>query len=280
MTQTSAFALKSHLSSGEKPTIYCQDYALADDGLVIVCDGVSTLRLNGEFIYPESHVGAWMQANAARAEILSDTIRSSAFLPNLLNRMKMAVIALDAKFRDLHATLLCAKAHADGGITIRVFGDGAVAFKYRDGSIHILKYEWTGMVFNPITVRDGVEAFVESYGGSDQIALKIHHYMLGDKGLVLARTDEVPVSQAVKGTHVYLAPKEVGSIDMLMLTSDGPSQVEGMEWEQVMLFLLNDLPRNRKGLAQKQLQRLQSKGVQFLDDMSCAFMVLEEEGQK
>ncbi|MCX4246815.1 protein phosphatase 2C domain-containing protein [Paraliomyxa miuraensis] len=114
--------------------VVCEDFALAGrtalgEAYAIVCDGCSSS--------PQTDVGARLLALAAQACLRLGRLPDAE---EVVERAARAGALLELPPRGLDSTLLVALTDAER-CRVRVFGDGVVAARRRDGGLHVHRFE-------------------------------------------------------------------------------------------------------------------------------------------
>ncbi len=276
----------THITAGQP----CQDHALSGvyDGaaFAIVSDGCSKGRM--------TDVGARIitlsTAAAIKADwnVNKDRGRMSEATPVLVDRHQLTMLHEAQKLfslerDDLLATCCYAYVTPKGGL-VHIKGDGALALVFKDGTLRIARYEWQhNMPFYPIYSLEGQAVFVELHGGDAK-----HNMVISEEA-----ADRSPngtwlrfasctysLESGIQGTTWFLPEDLIKRLAYIAVFSDGVTQVEGMDWKEVIADLMafkttNGLFAKRRMIRFIQDARKTGKGP--TDDISFAVIKLLDE---
>lgn len=265
---------KPHLTGGTP----CQDYAISgtcgDGAYAIVSDGCSSGR--------ETDVGARLIAHAMRMELCEKGLEGGD-LPSLQARLPSVKNPWGLSEQDLLATVVGAYASKDRGV-IHLYGDGVIAFKYKDGTVSASRYEWSkNAPFYPAyRSADALAGFgVLHRDEPEPVARACSH--LYTSGLVSRRADLYPLNDGMKGFHYTIGRWELYlnlGLEYVAVFTDGVTQVDGMSWEDVVKELLA-FKTTEGSFAKRRLmafvRNAEKNGRGCLDDISYAVIRMEKE---
>lgn len=224
-----------HVETG-KP---CQDYALSgvvkDVAYAIVSDGCSSGGL--------TDVGSRL-ITLATASAIKKLVNENVPLlaEDIADEQKVALYQLRKQLSlttsDLLATCLYVCLTPTGGF-VSVRGDGAVAFKWIDGSITLHLFTWPNNTpFYPAYGLDGITPFVNAHGGNilENVFEEEVWVFNPESGFSLSRTNYHSISQGIYG--IVLPIDHVQPLDVVAIFTDGVSLVEHVEDRDVVKDLL------------------------------------------
>lgn len=222
---------QQHLRSG----MPCQDYAVSgltpDGAYAIVSDGCSgggRTEVGAQILAIASALALRERAGKSQREASDEAYWSM--------RAAREVLALNQN--DMLATLVIARAGShEGGSCVDFIGDGAAAFGYRDGSVDMIRVEWRNNTPLYLAYRDDDnEGFIKAHGGRYAFACDIERVHFGAEG---ERRDvprmNVPINIALE---LGLQAMPAGHVSFVAAFTDGVSQVDGMDWTDVIRELL------------------------------------------
>lgn len=283
--QSLEFATDDHFLIGQLHTnngMPCQDYALSGTmsgaAYAIVTDGCS----GGD----KTDVGARLLALATAGVIKAHWITTAQVSGTtaqeiaMWQRVGMAGTQrmLDLSLMDMLATCAFAYISLQGGI-IHLQGDGIVALKWRDGRITMYKYDWSKNTpyYPAYNLNDALERFVQEHGGD------VHAFAMGcerwecdsgdEGGFEGPLCEEITLGDGIRGITISLSAEELQELEFVAVFSDGPTQVEGMDWKQVVVDLMAF--KNTQGVfVKRRMNRMikiaTAKGAVPWDDQSMA----------
>lgn len=233
-----------HLGSG-KP---CQDYSFSgvtdDEGaFALVSDGCSTGR--------HTDVGARVIA-LATVNTIQHWAKEKTFPIEKLDKMvteqhKAAITksieAFGLELQDMLATCAYACITPKGGL-INVNGDGVVACIYTDGVVALTSYQWSNNApMYPAYAGDDYKSFINFHGGHlDAPVLKIESYSYDQDQShpvrFISTSRVITLGEAINGSAIKISESETKNLKFIAVFTDGVMQVEGIEWQDVVLGLL------------------------------------------
>lgn len=235
----------------------CQDYAVAgtidDRAYAVVSDGCSS---GGR-----TDVGARLIAlTAARCLREVDDVNPFHFI--------LSARPFDLGINDLLATCLTLSV-SEAGTTINIQGDGVVSIKEYESSLYMIRTDWArNMPCYPAYANDDFAGFIASQGGPDFPAFRIERDINGD-----CEVQTRPVSAVLDGYRITLR----GPLSSVAVFSDGVTQVDGMDWKQVVRELMS-FKSVEGDFVKRRLNRFirDAKGRGPIDDIAMAAIVAEE----
>ncbi len=257
----------------------CQDYALsgasARAACAIVSDGCSTGRHTdvGSRIQALSLLGAvksaspiyWGEREAMKKAVREERSRILSESERLLGLERS----------DMLATLAYAYLSHDGGF-VRIEGDGAVAWKFRDGRIATTLYEWDGnMPYYPVYTNLDLVEFVKAHGGDLEAERLTRTFVSFDaagsqSGEEISR---LTLREGITGITEEVTVEELKELDVMALYSDGVSQIGDAKWFEVVRSLVSykslegEFAKRRIIRALRDYER---SGKKLADDISTA----------
>ncbi len=116
---------------------------------------------------------------------------------------------------------------------VNVRGDGVVAVIFRNGEMFLHRFDWTNNTpLYPAYSTDGYESFIKTHGGAYKQALRWETW---NKSTGESFASELTVAAGIQGVTLNLSPEQVSFVAVF---SDGVTQVEGVDWKDVVLQLL------------------------------------------
>lgn len=224
-----------HVTAG-KP---CQDYALSGvygtTAYAIVSDGCSS---GGE-----TDVGARLVSLAISSAIRKLTSMRIPFLAGDVHDEQKITLhqlrtLLPLTTEDLLATCVYVCLTPRGGF-VSVRGDGAVAFKWTDGSITLYQFSWPNNTpFYPAYGLDGTKPFVDAHGGDLFARVLTEEVWSYDPAGVFSPQDTKhhSIQNGIQG--IQLPVSVLHTLDSIAVFSDGVSCVEHVDWMEVVRELL------------------------------------------
>jgi hypothetical protein len=222
----------------------CQDYAAGESlpgggAFAIISDGCSTggETDNGSRVIVRSGVQAIKEYWSLHASVPSQ--RAVDWI-TLHQRMVFTAIRamMGLRYSDMFATSAYAFASPDAGLAV-VHGDGVVAWKYEDGRIGMIKYDWArNTPVYPVYAQDDFVEFIKLHGGDvTAMAATSESWEQSVKGgeFELLETREYTLGEAIQGFYI---PMPTGSRFFGVFT-DGVAQVLGRDWKDVVAELLD-----------------------------------------
>jgi hypothetical protein len=269
-----------HLTGG-KP---CQDYALSgvlgDIAYAIVSDGCST---GGN-----TDVGARLVALSTATIIKKFAfIKLTNRLPEDVNVRQSVVLAetqeiLGLTVPDLYATSIYACLSKEGGY-VSVRGDGAIALKYRSGSIEIFRYDWLDNTpYYPAYEGAGEAVFVTAHGENlEAFRFKEEHFVFEPGGVCeWKETRNLTLREGMEGVVLDISKEKVESeLAFVAVFSDGVEQIEETAFTDAVIKFLaykNIHGEFVKRRLIKAIKEVQKSGLQLLDDVANAVIAIKE----
>lgn len=223
---------KPHLTGGTP----CQDYAISgihgDGAYAIVSDGCSKGR--------ETDVGSRIVAHAMKMELCEKGLRGGT-LADLQTRLPLVNNPWGLSEQDLLATAVGAYFSKEQGV-IRLYGDGGLALKYKDGTLNMSRYEWSkNAPFYPAYRSAGaLKAFDILYNEELEPTVRSNE-CLYPSGTQSSSIFVSSFEDGKKGFDHWITPWETsihGGLEYAAIFTDGVTQVDGMSWEDVVKELL------------------------------------------
>lgn len=263
---------QQHLRSG----MPCQDYAvsgLAPDGAYAIvsdgCSGGGRTEVGAQILTLASALALRERAGKSQREASDEAYWSM--------RAAREVLALNQN--DMLATLVVARAGSkEGGACVDFIGDGACAFGYRDGSFDVIRVEWQNNTPLYLAYRDdNNEGFIRAHGGGYSFACNIDrvHFSANGERRDLPRMG-LPIQLALD-LGVYVLPG-AERLDFIAAFTDGVSQVDGMDWTDVIRELLAFKSRHGDFAKRRMhgfLRDAAKRGRGPLDDIGYAVIQIE-----
>lgn len=266
----------SHLSAG-KP---CQDYALSGANDLVACaivsDGCSTGRHTdvGSRVLTLSTLQAIRDhAKASNGAFDTAKVSITSRQQQILSTSRV-LLGLDRN--DMLAT--CAYAYVShlGGF-VHVQGDGVIGIKYRDGTIHMTRYEWANNTpFYPSYGDGSIEQFVGVHGGdldSSRITREFAIWSPSDRVFWDQTSGPLSLRKGLEGMGEFLGPDELASIEYIAVFSDGVTQIDGYDWKDAVINLMSFKSSNgefAKRRMIREIKDMQKVGKGPIDDIAFA----------
>jgi hypothetical protein len=273
---------EQHLRNG-KP---CQDYALSgvatsplpkgqspdkNYGYAIVSDGCSSGGM--------TDIGARLVSLAARQSLLEHTTS----LPFIFTRdayLRIWQQSLGLAQSDLLATNLVVKM-SPNFLSAHIAGDGVLVARESYGPLIARKYEWQkNAPFYPAynlshETKDGFRELHMS-----RQALTVETWNLSTNEPELLSTEHYSVREGMRELSVLesIPSQRLDYFELAAVFSDGVHQVEGMEWQQVVIQLLAFKNTNGQFFTRRMnrfLQDVRKVGRGPLDDIAGAVIHFE-----
>lgn len=277
-TADHAFHIGSQHLRGGMP---CQDYALSaapDTGAyAIVSDGCST---GGH-----TDVGARIVA-LSTAAILADFAASRAPMPIdpvCFTNETNARLDLGLEQEDMLATCLYAKAYPElPGVLIRMIGDGVIAYRTREDALWIGRLDWAkNMPMYRAYLADQYQQFSAAHANSDPATTFTCHYRRGDPSHEPRDWDfTLGLRASLAGKELYLNSEDAGTLTEVAIFSDGVTQVDGMDWRDVVAELMSFKSTEGAFVKRRMLRFLkdcQAHGKGPVDDIAMACIHIDHE---
>ena len=273
------FVIGSHHVNQGKP---CQDHALSfvrsPAAFGVVSDGCGSggeTDLGARIINFSTRALLWVPRDLPEGE---DAL--SGFIPlikkeqpKLLAQLK-TLLALEET--DLLATSIIACLGPSRG-WVHCVGDGVVAAKFADGSLLFSRLEWgNNMPFYP-AYAEQKENFVVAHGGKDRSVLSDECWLFTEEnGYVRAGETRYTLASAMEGVTFHYHDDDYQKLVALAVFTDGVTQVDGVDWKDVVRSLLN-FKTIEGQFAKRRMNRfvkdMQKTGKGPLDDLAYAVIV-------
>ena len=270
----------AHYSAG-KP---CQDYAVSGSNesmaTAIVSDGCSSGK--------RTDVGSRVLALGTLEVIVDHTKAFKDSLDGVVVRIDsrqqqiidttQIILGLDPD--DMLATCLYVYMTLNGGL-VHIQGDGAVAFKFKDGHIDMYRYEWAdNRPFYPSYINGRLEGFVRSHGGNPSSPkLFLNKITRTTTGYYISEIcEKFSIEEGISGITLEISKDELEEIDFVAVFSDGVSQIENTDWKEAVSDFMafknttGDFAKRRMIRGIKEMQKI-GKGP--IDDISYAVVRIE-----
>ena len=258
----------------------CQDYAFAsaseNDAYAIVSDGCSRGGL--------TDVGSRIIVLSSAKAIEGSSGLNDKFGPEqitLVRReaIKQASITLGLTQSDMLATCLYIYLNSEGGF-IQIEGDGVVAFKYRNGNLKMIRFDWEDNTpFYP-AYAENPQAFIYTHGNdltvnrlSKQTWARKSTEAFEDLG-----NEDISLGSGIHGITIPIKQSELTELEFVAVFSDGVVQVDGYDWKDVVVELLafktseGEFVKRRMN---RMVQDSSKKGRGPLDDISSAVIKIK-----
>ncbi|MBI4068162.1 protein phosphatase 2C domain-containing protein [Candidatus Kaiserbacteria bacterium] len=265
---------KPHLTGGTP----CQDYALSgihgDGAYAVVSDGCSRGR--------ETDVGARLIAHAMRMELCEKGLQGGD-LPSLQARLPLANNPWGLSEQDMLATVIGAYATKNSG-AVHLYGDGVIAFKYRDGTVNAIRYEWSkNAPFYPAYCSaEALAGFGALYRDQPYSVARAQSHLY-KSGIVSRHALMHSLCDGMKGFHYIIGRWEMYlnlGLEYVAVFTDGVTQVDGMYWEDVVKELLA-FKTIEGSFAKRRLmafvRNAEKNGRGCLDDIAYAVIRIDKE---
>ncbi|WP_027578413.1 protein phosphatase 2C domain-containing protein [Bradyrhizobium sp. Ai1a-2] len=269
-TADHAFHIGSQHLRGGLP---CQDYALSQAngifGAAVVSDGCSS---GGR-----TDVGARIVAHSTLTSLIEAPELNERIVDHYSHRRdERARAALCLRPDDLLAT--CAYVAIWGNrATSRIVGDGVAAGIDRDGQLVMNRIEWANNmpVYRAYWRTDEYRGFVTAHGGMETRAFSQHIFAPDEdpRELIARHT----VEDGLVGTSI---DHDLRMFRFLAVFSDGVTQVDGMDWRDVVAELMSFKSTEGTFVKRRMLRFLkdcQQHGRGPIDDIAMACIHIDHE---
>jgi hypothetical protein len=271
------FVIGSAHMTGGKP---CQDYATSgttgrDGAYAIVSDGCSS---GGR-----TDIGSRIVALATAAAIC-DPWTTGNLIPPAVSTQQLSVMAgaqslLGCSKNDLLATAVYAVATPEELFAI-VQGDGVVAWKTHDGTLHMTSFEWDkNTPYYPAYANGSLADFIAHHGGdvnADKLTSETW-IIKPDESAVKENMNRYSLSEGIRG---IFWPLELLDTTVVAVFSDGVLQVDKTQWQDSVYQLMN-FKTNSGEFAKRRLNRFVKNSHLFgqgpIDDLAYAVIILAPE---
>lgn len=277
---------QDHITAG-KP---CQDHALsfvsAQAAGIAIADGCSSAG--------ETDMGARVLTFgtiAAMKESHKEACSDHAIFSQVIARKgREALLSARNSFglvrEDTLATCAYAYCGEEGGLAT-LYGDGVLAFQYRDGTISMFRFDWADNTpFYPAYAGDSDESFALSHGGDNVLALTEEWWnFVPEEGFVPQSEIKRSLREGVRGITRLFAGSEFEKLESIAVFTDGVTRIDGIDWKDAVQALLSF--RNMTGVFVKRrmnsvLREMRKLGKGPLDDIAYAVIGvshIDEEGE-
>ncbi|TAI67628.1 protein phosphatase 2C domain-containing protein [Bradyrhizobium sp. Leo170] len=269
-TADHAFHIGSQHLRGGMP---CQDYALsyASDifGAAVVSDGCSS---GGR-----TDVGARVVAHSTLTSLMEAPRFNERIVDHYSHRRdECARSALYLQPDDLLATCVYVAISGDRAMS-RIVGDGVAAGIDRDGRLVMNRIEWAKNmpVYRAYWRTDEYRAFITAHGGMDARALSQHIFApdCAPSEFIGRHT----VEDGLVGTSI---DHDLQMFRFIAVFSDGVTQVDGMDWRDVVTELMSFKSTEGAFVKRRMLRFLRDclrHGKGPIDDIAMACIHIEHE---
>jgi hypothetical protein len=268
----------------------CQDYADAfvtknqKQAFLVLSDGCSTggqTDLGSRFLARRIYARAKQHLAAGHS--------AKQFLPVPFTARGLAFLGL--KPRDVFATQLACCADQNGA-SISVYGDGIVAFLYRDGSLRLERLEWNDNTpFYPIYDtavgrKIGLDQSFAAAHGSVGHPFTKTTVQISIDGLISVSVTPFTLEEGMLGSRFYVNRQELSTLKGIALFSDGVAQVMDKDclhapqsWINTVrecLAFRGAIGSFAKRRTRRAIQDWSTAGFVPQDDLSCAVLLIED----
>ncbi|WP_050400456.1 protein phosphatase 2C domain-containing protein [Bradyrhizobium embrapense] len=251
----------------------CQDYALSHTdsdffAAAIISDGCSS---GGK-----TDVGSRVVAHSTLTAIIENPhLDERSIDRHCHDRDRRAMMALCLKPEDMLATSLYIAIWGDRAIS-RVVGDGVIAAVHRDGRLVMNKIDWANNmpVYRAYERRDNYRDFISAHGGPDALGFS-QHVVSWDGEFSLPH----PVEAGLVGTSI---DHDLQMFRLIAVFSDGVTQVDGMDWREVVTQLMSFKSTGGAFVKRRMLRFLkdcQAHGKGPIDDIAMACIHIDHEAE-
>lgn len=269
---------QAHLTGG----MVCQDYALSGicgtAAYAVVSDGCST---GGN-----TDVGARILALATAKAICeywhTRQLISCETTPLEIGVHQQVILSgardmLGLVQSDMLATCLFACVCPGGGL-VHVKGDGVVAHTLTNGSLRMIRFEWANNApLYPAYGSDHYAEFVRFHGGdltATKLTKEVWEYD-ADGAFTKIGSEDISLGAGIRGVTI---PVETSQLDCVAVFSDGVTQVDGMDWKDVVVDLLAFKMKAGRFAARRMarvIKEVEKIGKGPLDDIAYAVVLGE-----
>lgn len=263
-----------HLKAG----LPCQDYAISgtngvnDFAYAIVSDGCSSGR--------RTDVGARITATTMERALLALPGDQADMWQEQRESMLAAMATLGCEFEDLYATCIYAYCSPKERYA-HVRGDGATAWKFPDGSIEMVSFDWgvAGQNNPPFYPAYGLidpvlEAFKKEYTNDPEEALYSMCYRVANEEVTLLGVDGYALEKGIEGIRLQIPAEAVA----VAVFTDGIMRVPELPWYEVVRRLLAFKSTNGQFVKRRMLRFLAERttpSTRPADDLAYAVINLE-----
>ncbi|MEY9237673.1 hypothetical protein ABIF68_005913 [Bradyrhizobium japonicum] len=269
-TADHAFHIGSQHLRGGLP---CQDYAISKTyptfAGAVVSDGCSS---GGR-----TDVGARVVAHSTMISLLENPFLDERSIDlRSHQRDQRAMMALYLEPEDMLATSLYVAIWGDKAMS-RIVGYGVAAAVTRDGRLVMNRIEWAGNmpVYRAYERADDYQQFIAAHGGKTAQAYSQHVFSPGGDPVELVIP--LTVEDGIVGSCI---DHDVRGYSHIAVFSDGVTQVDGMDWRDVVTALMSFKSTGGAFVKRRMLRFLkdcQAHGKGPIDDIAMACIHIDHE---
>lgn len=268
------FAIGSEHVTAGKP---CQDHALSfadnESACIVVADGCSS----GKETDMGARVITFSTISVAKSVVSSvgsiGTIQEEIRKGSQELRNKTATI-LSLHESDLLATRVYAL-YDKRKVFAAVEGDGVIAWKNKENHVFMLRYDWAeNTPCYPSYGADNFALFKEIQGSLKNQGLTEAYWKWSiESGFELICERLLSIDEAVAGVTKLFSESEVNNLSFLLVASDGVTQVDEVDWKEVVVEILSFKSVTGQFLKRRLIRmhkEWMKKSVKPLDDIAVA----------
>ncbi|WP_454629689.1 protein phosphatase 2C domain-containing protein [Bradyrhizobium cenepequi] len=276
-TADHAFHIGSQHLRGGLP---CQDYAISGYGnevdFAILADGCSS---GGQ-----TDVGARIVAHTTAIALKRDTgtlnNETVDFFCRYLDFEAQKKLGLETD--DMLATCAYVAAFSDADdIVARIIGDGVLASIDESGDILMARHDWHGnMPAYRAYQFDDYDTFIRAHGGDLSATCAFEHLHARRAGRWDSTVRDLSLGEALKGVTHTISTMTPARKRAVAVFSDGVTQVDGMDWRDVVAELMSFKSTGGAFVKRRMLRFLkdcQAHGKGPIDDISMACIHIDHE---
>lgn len=231
-----------------------EDYALIDVQSLIVCDGCSSSKY--------TTVGSRILAHTVRLQMYQcngvNSPKQDGFIEQVMWKAKHAAEQAGLHHTALHCTLMIAE-HSEDEITINMWGDGCVYYKYfNNDKIFIARVSYTPEVpYYPIYMTEySDQQEYKSAQSREEIVIK-----------VTTNDPDLYLTPSITESHKLSVPTE--DLEFILLSTDGVESITDLPQEKVDQEVTN-FKLTSGAFIQRRMNRFMKSNPKHMDDITIA----------
>jgi hypothetical protein len=274
----------THVISG-KP---CQDHALSKTSGNIACAIVSDGCSTGSNTDVGSRILTFATLQAIREHAIASNGSLETAESSINTRQKRTIEAtrliLGLGYLDMLATCLYAYLTQNGGL-IHVQGDGVIVLKYRDGTSHLIRYDWADNApFYPSYEGADLKSFIEKHGNNlDGIRCESRTIIREAGGTCTElEPQKFTLQRGLNGFSIAITRDELELLDLIAIFTDGVTQIEETDWKDAATGFLAFKTTTGEFAKRRMIRGIkdfQQNNRQPLDDISYAVILVNHGGE-
>jgi len=167
---------------------------------------------------------------------------------------------------------------------IHMKGDGVAAFKYKNGSVVMSRFEWMGnMPYYPAYKNGILDSFIQAHGNELEAVRLLEDEWRRDSGGEVARTilNEYKLAEGIEGISINITEQAIREeLEFIAVFSDGITQIDGMDWRKAVVDFMNFKSTKGEFAKRRMIRGIKSAeevGKGPLDDISYAVIRIEND---